>query len=57
MKTTRLNRSVARRLDWGLARASRLALDAVSDGSVTQALRSLGLLFVLEDESLLDMRS
>ena len=55
MKATRLRRSVARRLDCGWARASRLALDVVMEGSVADARSSLGRLplELLVDESLL----
>lgn len=56
-KANWLRRSVARRDDWGLARALRLAVDAVNDGSVALDRSSLGLRpppFDL-DESLLCM--
>jgi hypothetical protein len=57
-KATRLRRSVARRLDCELARELRLAFDVVMDGSVADALSSLGRL-ALElrvEESLRCMR-
>ncbi len=55
MKATRLSRSVARRLDCGLARAFLLAFDVVMDGSVADARKSRGrlLLLFLGDDSLL----
>ena len=54
MKATRLSRSVARRLDCGLARAFLLAFDVVMDGSVAEARKSRGrLLLFLGDDSLL----
>lgn len=57
-KATRDNRSDARPHEFELARALRLALEGVMDGSVATALSSLGrrLLESLGDESLLCMR-
>jgi len=57
VKATRLNRSVARRLDWGLASEFLLALDVVMEGSVADARSSLGLrlLSLRTNESLRDM--
>jgi hypothetical protein len=55
MMATLLSMSSARRLDCELARELRLALDVVIDGSVADALSSLGRLpLLLGDESLLD---
>jgi len=59
MKAIRLNNSVALRLDCELARAFRLALEVVIEGSVADALSSLGLLWLLllrVEESLRCMR-
>lgn len=58
MKATRFNRSVARPHECELARALRLALEGVMDGSVATALSSLGrrLLELLGEESLLCIR-
>lgn len=55
---TRLSRSVARRLDCGLARAPRLAFEVVIAGSVAEDRSSLGrlLLGLLGDESRLCIR-
>lgn len=54
MMATLLSMSRALRLDWELARALRLALEVVMDGSVAEALSSLGLLLLdLGEESLL----
>jgi hypothetical protein len=54
MKATRLNSSVARRLDCECARAFRQALEVVMDGWVAEARKSLGrrLLELRTDESL-----
>jgi len=57
MVATLLSMSSARRLDCEWARALRLALDVVMDGSVADALSSLGRLpLLLGDDSLLDTR-
>jgi hypothetical protein len=56
MMATLLNMSRARRLDCEFARALRLAFDVVMEGSVADALSSLGRLPLgLDDESLLCM--
>src|SRR5688500_13584958 len=47
MKATRLNSSVALRLDWWFVKAFRLALDVAIDGSVADARNNLGLLWLL----------
>jgi hypothetical protein len=55
---TLFSSSVARRLEWELARELRLALEVVMDGSVAEARRSLGRLLLLElrmEESRRDM--
>lgn len=57
MIATLLSISSARRLDCELARALRLALEVVMEGSVADALSSLGRLpLFLGDESLLTIR-
>lgn len=56
MMATLLSISSARRLDWVLARAFRLALDVVMEGAVADALSSFGRLPPhLGDDSLLCM--
>lgn len=47
MKATRLNSSVALRLDWQFVRAFRLAFEVAIDGSVAEARINLGLLWLL----------
>lgn len=57
-KATLLRSSVARRLEWELARELRLALEVVMEGSVAEARRSRGRLLLLElrvEESRRDM--
>lgn len=57
-KATLLRSSVARRLEWELARELRLALEVVIEGSVAEARRRRGRLLLLElrvEESRRDM--